>query len=320
MAQCLDMIAGTGVFSVFDGMPATMKPTWRHRGYCSRAWGRQRQMTGLQLRRDLTDESQDGWTTMTGGDFAMACQRRDVVGQTDIEERFIPLNTYDAPSLDLRQKRARRQLKNMVQIQSLYDSGWQSVINFHRLASQISFTFICIIIMFLCLSFSGYRMLPSGVINKQISLPAGRRCCAVCVVANHRRSSCVCSIFPASLRTLHAVVPRRCRRPESSFGRSASAASRCRSARSRRGSRPPCGHAPWPPGHLRVRCAVTSATRGSPTSVGRETPSRTAHSGELRSRAGCHATIVLGMFLCRKQYTHSLEVSQLSLYRPQMRL
>jgi len=36
MAQCLDMIAGTGVFSVFDGIPAMMEPTWRHRRDCSR--------------------------------------------------------------------------------------------------------------------------------------------------------------------------------------------------------------------------------------------------------------------------------------------
>ena len=27
MAQCLDMIAGTGVFSVFDGIPTMMEPT-----------------------------------------------------------------------------------------------------------------------------------------------------------------------------------------------------------------------------------------------------------------------------------------------------
>ena len=34
----------------------------------------------------LTNERQDGWTTLTGGDFATACQRHDVVGRTDIEE------------------------------------------------------------------------------------------------------------------------------------------------------------------------------------------------------------------------------------------
>jgi len=38
-------LAGIGVFSVFDGIPTTMEPTWRHRGDCSRSWGRQRQMT-----------------------------------------------------------------------------------------------------------------------------------------------------------------------------------------------------------------------------------------------------------------------------------
>jgi len=87
MAQCLDMIARSGVLSVFDGigLPATMEPTWRHRGDCSR--GQQRQMTGLQRWRDSTDERQDHRTTLTGDDFAMACQRRDAVGRTYIEER-----------------------------------------------------------------------------------------------------------------------------------------------------------------------------------------------------------------------------------------
>jgi len=48
MAQCLDMSSGTGVFSVFDWIPAKVELTWRHRGNCYRPWGRQRQITGIQ--------------------------------------------------------------------------------------------------------------------------------------------------------------------------------------------------------------------------------------------------------------------------------
>ena len=86
MVQCLDMIAGTGEFSVFDGIPTTMEPTWHYWRHCSRSCGQHRQMTGLQQWRDLTDECQDDWTMLTGGDFTVACQRCDAAGWMDIEE------------------------------------------------------------------------------------------------------------------------------------------------------------------------------------------------------------------------------------------
>jgi len=55
MVQCLDMIVGTGEFSVFDGIPATMEPTWHHRRDCSRSWGQQRKW--------LVSNSDETWQT-----------------------------------------------------------------------------------------------------------------------------------------------------------------------------------------------------------------------------------------------------------------
>jgi len=55
------MITGTGVFSVFHGILPTAEPIWHHRADCSRPCSQQKQMTGLQQWRDLTNGRQDNW-------------------------------------------------------------------------------------------------------------------------------------------------------------------------------------------------------------------------------------------------------------------
>ena len=141
-----------------------------------------------------------------------------------------------------------------------------------------------------------------------IGIPVYRQCYAACVTADRRRSSYADSIVLSSRATRPAAATRHCcRRPatDSVSQSAARAAEPCRWARSRRGSRRPCGRAPWPPGRPRARCAATSATRGPPTtSDGCATPVRTARSDARRSRDGCRAATGLGTSLHSQTHRH----------------
>jgi len=142
-------------------------------------------------------------------------------------------------------------------------------------------------------------------------LPVCRQCCAVCEVEGHRRLSYVNWIVRSFRGTLHAAAGQ-CRAGRGCGWRWLKERPRCPSKRSLHDSHRPCDHGPWRPGRPRAHCAVTSATRGWRTSVGRETPSRTARSDVRRSRAGCHAATGLGTSL-RHANAKTLEITYMDL-------